>query len=114
MLTVGLAYHYPKLTARATTFDRLTVEDVPAGASVTARCPKGCAKKRFVKARASGTVTLKSLIKRPLKVNTVITVIVSKPGAVSAVKVLAVRSRRPPRITTLCLAAGAREAGACP
>jgi hypothetical protein len=114
VLSVGLAYHYPKSTARETTFDRLTVEDVPAGATVTARCPRGCAKKRFVKTRASSKVALKALIKRPLKVNTVITVIVSKPGAVSAVKVLKVRARKAPRITTLCLAAGARKPGACP
>ena len=114
VLSVGLAYHYPKSTARTTTFDKLTVEDVPAGATVTALCPKGCAKKRFVKARAAGRVTLKSLIRRPLKVNTVITVIVSKPGAVSAVKVFKVRSRRAPRITSLCLADGARKPGACP
>ena len=41
-------------------------------------------------------VSLSTLIKKPLKVNTVITVIVSKPGSSSAVKILKIRARKSP------------------
>jgi hypothetical protein len=56
---------------------------------------------------------LKGFVKRPLSVNTRITVIVSKPGASSAVKVLKIRSRKAPLVSTLCQAPGAPKPKAC-
>lgn len=75
--------------------------------------PYDCSKRSFVRAGVSGTLSLKPLVKKPLKVKTKITVIVSKPGAVSAVKVLSIRARKEPRITTLCLPPGAAKPSAC-
>jgi hypothetical protein len=113
VVNVALTYHYRKLNARATDLDRLVVQSVPAGSTVSVSCPKGCSKKRFLKTGASGTISLKVLLKKPLKVKTRITVTVSKPGAVSAVKVLTIRPRKPPSIVSLCLPPGAKKAAAC-
>ncbi len=77
------------------------------------RCPKGCAKKTFKKSRASGQLALKSLTKKPLPVNTAITVVVSKAGASSAVKILKIRARQAPLVTTLCQPEGAAKPAAC-
>jgi Bacterial Ig domain len=98
VLSFGLSYHYRKLDARAT---------------VTARCPTGCARKRLVTAPGARTVSLRSLLKKALRVKTRITVTVSRPGAVSVVKVLEIRSRKPPRITTLCIPPGTGTARTC-
>ena len=57
--------------------------------------------------------TLKALARRPLKVDTTITVIVSKPGHTSAVKVLEIRARKAPLVTTQCQPEGASEPVAC-
>ena len=87
---------------------------VPAGATVTVSCLKGCGKKslkRFVK--RGGRISLKALARRPLKVDTTITVIVSKPGHTSAVKVLEIRARMAPLVTTQCQPEGASEPVAC-
>ena len=87
---------------------------MPAGATVTVSCLKGCAKKslkRFVK--RAGRISLKALARRPLKVDTTITVIVSKPGHTSAVKVLEIRARMAPLVTTQCQPEGASEPVAC-
>ena len=108
VVTAALAYHYRRFTARATTLDRLMIK-APAGTSVTATCPKGCARKRVTVARAAGTVSLKALFKRPLKAKTVIT----RPGAVAAVKVLTVRAGKPPAISSLCLPPGTAKPTSC-
>ena len=113
VVNAALTYHYRKLDARATDLDRLVIESVPGGSTVSVECPKGCSKKRFAKKGASGTVSLKLLIKKPLKVKTKITVTVSKPGFITAVKVLEIRARKNPSITTLCLPPGAKRPAAC-
>jgi hypothetical protein len=113
VLSFGLSYHYRKLSARATVLDKLLVQSLPAGATVTARCPTGCARKRLVTAPGARTVSLRSLLKKALRVKTRITVTVSRPGAVSVVKVLEIRSRKPPRITTLCIPPGTGTARTC-
>ena len=79
---------------------------------MTATCAKGCAKKSFTKTNASGKVSLAAMIKKPLKVNTAITVVVSKPGSSSAVKILKIRARKAPLVTTLCQPEGAPKPSA--
>jgi hypothetical protein len=66
-----------------------------------------------VKANASGRLLLKPVLKKKLKVGTEITVIVSKPGASSAVKVLTIRARKAPLVTTLCQPEGSSKPAAC-
>lgn len=112
-IVVTLAFNYTA-TRRNTRLTTLTVKNVPSGATVRVRCPKGCAKKTFVKRHAHGSVSLKTLVKgRKLKPGTRITVTVSKPGAISAVKVLTIRARKSPAISTLCQAAGAAKPSSC-
>jgi hypothetical protein len=112
-IAVALGFRYASLS-RATKLSRFVVRGVPAGATVTVSCVKGCTKKalkRFV--RRAGRISLKALARRPLKVNTTITVIVSKPGHTSAVKVLEIRARKAPRVITQCQPEGASEPVAC-
>jgi hypothetical protein len=111
-IVVTLAYNYAAGRKR-TVVTRLLVKDVPAGATVRARCAKGCARKQIVKRDARGAVALTRLITKPLKAGTVIRVTVSKPGYIAAVKSFRVRRGKPPRVRTRCLPPGAAEAQAC-
>ena len=112
-VAVALLFRYASLS-RATKLSNFVVRGVPAGATVTVSCVKGCTKKalkRFVK--RAGRISLKALARRPLKVDTTITVVVSKPGHTSAVKVLEIRARKAPLVTTQCQPEGASEPSAC-
>jgi hypothetical protein len=111
VVTLGFNFNSSKKTTKLST---LVVKNVPAGSTVTATCRKGCAKKSFVKRNASGQVSLASLIKKKkLKVNTAIKVVVSKPGSSSAVKVLKIRARKAPSVTTQCQPEGAAKPQSC-
>ena len=110
VVTLGFSF---TSTKKKTKLSGLVVKNIPAGSTVTVRCPKGCAKKTFKKSRAGGQLALKSLTKKPLPVNTAITVVVSKAGASSAVKILKIRARQAPLVTTLCQPEGAAKPGAC-
>ena len=112
-IAVALLFRYASLS-RATKLSNFVVRGVPAGATVTVSCVKGCGKKslkRFV--QRAGRISLKALARRPLKVDTTITVVVSKPGHTSAVKVLEIRARMAPLVTTQCQPEGASEPVAC-
>ena len=92
----------------------LAIKDVPKGATVTAKCPKGCARKTYTKRNARGTVNLRKLTGgRRIKAGTTITVTVTRPGEIGAVKKLVVRAGRNPKITTRCLKPGAKKPGSC-
>ena len=67
----------------------------------------------FDERNAFGTLTLARFIKSPLKAGTVLTVTVSKPGAINAVKVLTVRAGKAPLVATKCIPPGARTAVSC-
>jgi hypothetical protein len=82
---------------RRTRLTRLVVKGVPEGATVTARCSRTCRSLTVTAKRAS--VSLKPLVAKPLSAGTRITVTVSSPGYVSAVKVLTMRVRRAPAVT---------------
>ena len=113
VIAVALGFRYASLS-RATKLSNFVVRNVPAGATVTVRCLKGCGKKSLRRAvKRGGRISLKALARRPLKVDTTITVIVSKPGHTSAVKVLEIRARMAPLVTTQCQPEGASEPVAC-
>jgi len=99
-IVVTLAFGFANSTKKQTKLTSLVVKNVPAGSTVSAACPKSCAKKTFKKTGASGNVSLAALIKKPLKVGTTITVTVSKPGYTSVVKTLKVQPRKSPTLTT--------------
>src|SRR4051794_20731144 len=113
VVTVTLSFRYRGAGRRTTKLTSLVVKSVPVGATITAVCPKGCAKKRLV-LHASGNVSLKRLTRgKPLAVATKITVTVAKPGAVSALKVLTIRKAKSPAVANLCLPPGASKPRAC-
>ncbi len=105
---------------RATTrFKDLRVKGVPAGATVTVTCKgSGCPKrlkgKRFTtKLRATGAVSLKKLLAKPLKRGTVLTIVAAKPPLASTVVTLRVRAGKQPLVTTRCQAPDAKAPGRC-
>jgi hypothetical protein len=101
-------------TSAATKLSGFVVKNVPAGATVTVKCPSGCARKLYRKhKKLAGRLLLSPVLKKQLKVGTEITVIVSKPGASSAVKVLTIRARKAPLVTTLCQPEGSSKPFAC-
>jgi hypothetical protein len=81
---------------RRTRLTRLVVKGAPVGATVHARCSRTC-RPVTVTARHA-TVSLKPLIGAPLRAGTRITITVTKPGYVAAVKVLRMRARRAPSV----------------
>jgi hypothetical protein len=110
IVTLGFNFSSSKKSTRVW---NLVVKHVPAGSTVEAVCPKGCAKKSLKKTGASGQVSLKTLGTRKLNVGAAITVIVSKPGSSAAVKILKIRAKKAPLVTTRCKPEGASEPVAC-
>jgi hypothetical protein len=117
---------------RSTKFTKLKLANVPAGSTITVTClSKTCPSALLHKARAEkghkarlvkralvlrrkhGTVDLKSLIRKPLRAGTKLRFVVTKPGTIGAVKVLTVRKRKAPAITTQCLNPGAKKPTHC-
>jgi hypothetical protein len=116
-IIVTVAY-FAKAAKKTTKFTTLQVKNVPLGATVTVTCkgrgcPSGLRGKGFVKTNAFGTVTLAKFIKKALRTGNRITVVVSKPGAISAVKVVTVRASKKPLIATRCQPPGAPKPVAC-
>jgi hypothetical protein len=116
-LVVTLAF-FSTVKRRSTKFTTLQVKNVPINATVTVTCtgkgcPKGLKGKGYTKRDAFGTVSLSKFIKKPLRAGDKVTVTVSKPNAISAVKVLTVRSAKKPVIATKCQLPGAKAPVAC-
>jgi hypothetical protein len=114
---VTLAF-FSTASKKTTKFTSLSVKNVPLGATVTVTCkgkgcPKGLKGKGFTKKNAFGTVSLSKFIKKPLKAKDVITVVVSKPNAIAAIKVLTIRAAKKPLIGTKCQPPGAKSPVAC-
>lgn len=102
----------------STVFTGLAVRNVPAGATVTATCEKGCKRKSLTFRNVAGTVSLKAFFAKrakqgTLKAGTKIRVVVSAPNAIAAVKTLTVRARRAPTVATRCLAPNATVETLC-
>ena len=78
---VTLTFTFDHAGKRTTKVGKVTINSVPSGSTVTAVCPKGCAKKKLVKRNVSGSVSVTQLTgKKPLKVKTKITVTISNGG----------------------------------
>ena len=104
--------------AKSSKFSSLKVRNVPLGATVKVTCkgkgcPSGLTGKGFVKTNAFGAVDLKKFIAKPLRPGTTITVVVSKPNAINAVKTLTIRKSKAPTIVTQCIRPGTTKAVAC-
>ncbi|MDA0179921.1 hypothetical protein OJ997_06410 [Solirubrobacter phytolaccae] len=102
----------------STVFKTLTVKGVPAGATVTVTCAKGCKRTSLTFRNVNGTVSLKALFAKrakqgTLKAGTKIRVAVSAPNMIGAVKTLTVRPKRAPTVATRCLAPGATTETLC-
>jgi len=115
IVTVAFFAAAKKTTTKFTT---LQVKNVPFGATVQVTCkgkgcPSGLKGKGFTKKNAFGTVSLAKFIKKSLRAGDVITVVVSKPGAINAVKTIKLRASKKPLITTKCQPPGAKAPVAC-
>jgi hypothetical protein len=102
----------------STVFKGLTVRNVPAGATVTVTCAKGCKRTSLTLKNVAGTVSLKPFFAKrakqgSLKAGTKIRVAVTAPNMIGAVKTLTVRARRAPTVATRCLAPGATVETLC-
>ena len=116
-IAVTLAY-FVRVAKKSTKFTSLQVKQVPRGATVKVTCkgkgcPKGLTRKGYTKRKAPSTVTLAKFIKKPLRAGIKITVVVSKPDAISAVKTLTVRAGKKPLISTRCQPPGAKRPTRC-
>jgi hypothetical protein len=107
---IGFTY---RASARQTRMTTLTLKSIPKGSTVTVTCKKGCSAKSYIKRNSGTKISLARFIRRPLRVGTVITVVVSHPGSVTSVKTLRVRARKAPSVTTACLPPSASRPQAC-
>jgi hypothetical protein len=96
-----------------TVLTKLRVHGVPRGAMVRAACSytgrrcAGKARNAVTKRHARGTVKLgRRFAGVRLKVGARVTVRATKPGMIGAAKIVTIRSRRAPRVTTRCLPPG--------
>jgi Lactonase, 7-bladed beta-propeller len=112
---VDVGFSYLAFSNR-TVLSKLQVKRVPRGARVRATCRvrghkcSGKAAKAFLKKRARGTVSLaKRFVGVDLPIGARITIVVTKPRAVGAVKILTMRPRKAPKVTTRCLPAGGKK-----
>lgn len=97
---------------RYTQLKRLVINDVPAGAKVRVSCKgKGCpfTSRRFARSAAGRAIATKPFKRKRLKPGVVITVRVTKPGAIGRVVIYKVTSRRLPKPQRLCLPVGATK-----
>jgi PKD repeat protein len=97
---VGATLRYAFTRTRTTTmFTSLLVRNLPVGAKVKARCTGGgCARRTFTAIAKTDTVSLRTLIRRKLKVGAVIRVEVSKPGMTTRTIVVTVRKGKDPKL----------------
>jgi hypothetical protein len=59
------------------------------------------------------TGRIAKFIKKAFRVNDAITIVVSKPNAINAVKIVKIRAAKKPLITTRCQPPGAKKPVAC-
>jgi N-acetylneuraminic acid mutarotase len=109
-IVFSLVYKYKGATKKATTLTQLTAKGLPAGTTLKIACKKKCLRKTKLKRNKKGDINLLKAVPKRLKAGSVITVTVSKPGAVSMIKTLTIRKRKAPRLTTRCQAPGAKAA----
>jgi hypothetical protein len=116
-IQVVLAFGF-KASKHATRFTKLQIKNIPFGATVHVTChghgcPKRLKGKGFTKKHAFGTVDLKKLVRKPLRPGATITAVVSKRGAINAVKILKIRAAKAPTVATRCRPPGAKKPVSC-
>lgn len=99
-IRVSMTFTFSSSTKKQTKLTSLLIRDVPAGSTVSA--------KGFKKTNASGTVSLKSLLKKPYKAGATITVTISHPAMSTAIKTLKILPRKSPVVSTQCQPAGTK------
>lgn len=99
-IRVSVTFTFSSSTKQQTKLSSLMIRGVPAGSTVSA--------KGFKKTNASGNVSLKSLLKKPFKAGTEITVTISHPAMSTAIKTIKILPRKAPVVTTKCQPAGAK------
>jgi DNA-binding beta-propeller fold protein YncE len=102
---VTLAYTFAAFSDH-TVLTKLAVKGVPRRSTVRVTCTCG---RKFTKKRAHGTVSIKKLVNVRLPVGSRITVTVTKPRTIGAAKLLRIRSRAAPEISSRCLKPGSRK-----
>lgn len=99
---------------RSTVFSSLQVRRITGGATVVVQCAgKGCPVRRFIKRRAAGTLSLRPFVRKRLRAGTVLRVRVTRAGFVGLALDVAIRARRPPRVTKRCLPPGGGRPQRC-
>jgi hypothetical protein len=103
---------------RTTRFTRLQVKGLPRGTTVRVTCKgKGCPGafkgKGYTKKNASGTLSLAKFLNKSLRAGDVLTIVVSRPGATSAVMAITMRAGKKPSVTQKCQPPGAAKPAAC-
>jgi hypothetical protein len=111
-LTVTLSYIVRTTGAKSTKFVRLAVRNIPGGASVRVYCARGCSRRSML-SRGPSAISLKSFVRKPVRVGTRLSVSVTRSGAVGMEKVLTVRSRRKPTTATYCLSPATNQRVSC-
>ena len=112
VMPVTLSYGFDA-KRRGTRFTTLTLKRIPSGATVSVTCTKGCPRKAYKHAKAKGTFSVKAYLRRWLKPGAVLTVTVSKPGAMTVIKRLTMRRSKRPILESLCQAPEAKKPQRC-
>ena len=108
-----LAYDF-SAKRNGTRFSALTLKRIPSGVSVRVTCAKGCPRKTYKPTEAQEHAQPQALTGSALlRPGAVLTVTISKPGAMTLVKRFTIRRSQRPRLESLCQAPGARNAQRC-
>ncbi len=105
---VTLAFGFAAFTDH-TVLTKLAVKGVPRRSTVRVVCKCGGKARTFKKKRARGTVNLKRFVNVRLPVGSRLTVTVTKAHTVGTAKLLRIRSRAAPKVTTRCLKPGSSK-----
>jgi hypothetical protein len=92
-----------------TVLTKLAVAGVPKRSTVRVVCKCGGKARTFTKKRARGTVKLKRFVGLRLPLGSALTVTVTKAHTIGAAKVMRIRSRAAPKVSTRCLKPGSRK-----
>ena len=112
VLPVTLSYGFDA-KRRGTRFSALTLKRIPSGATVSVTCAKGCPRKAYKHAKPKSTFSVKPYLRRWLKPGAVLTVTVSKPGAMTVIKRFTIRRSKRPLLESLCQAPEAKKPQRC-
>jgi hypothetical protein len=108
-----VSYSFDQPQKAFTKFTLFQVKNIPTGSKIVITCKK-CPKKahKITKSKAKGVFTVKQL-KTKVPAGTAIVVRVTKPGTIGIVKIVAIRKKKNPKLTTKCLQPGASKPTSC-